>query len=520
MISHRVGCNREKEVLRICQGHPNIVELTEVYEDATHTYIVMELLSGGELPIGSRLFTEPETRLVGKQLANAIAFMHGKGVVHRDLKPENLVFAHADKHSVLKIVDFGFARVLKGEELLTPCYTVPYAAPEVLNHGTYSKSCDLWSIGAILYIMISGRSPRWINVDETTDPPRQEVEFKDACWRNVSNTCLTVVKQLLAFDPHERLDAVGLQTHPWLDAVVLPSVKNDDDDKCENDDNDDNDNENDDDDDDEDDEIEKDNHEEENEVDADTEESPVTKKTRRIAKWCASTQRPHFPLRAVHTAKLALRRRLHKHSASRSVSTVSVESSSSSVQIVRPQSTSTNSRTPPQPCIFDFREDFVNEYLSSLSSSSNSNSPKVTVVFQNNRVKSLPEPEARDVSVTVEEPEVVEVIQDEGEKCENRSTKVRGPITPPEPRRRGPRTPPGPSPKSPIITPPELPCNEGPLTRARKRKLDQTSGSASNSDVSIGSSGSISPLCSIPDDTFRINGRSVKRPRRLHNSFK
>lgn len=158
IVTRRMDTSREIQLLRMCQGHHNIVELIDVYEDEYHTYIVTELLSGGELfQMISRKsrFTENEARKIFKRLVSAVNFMHKKNIVHRDLKPENLLFT-ADK-SIIKVVDFGFARLKAEEELMkTPCFTVSYAAPEVLNQAQdktaqgYNEQCDLWSLGVIL----------------------------------------------------------------------------------------------------------------------------------------------------------------------------------------------------------------------------------------------------------------------------------------------------------------------------------------------------------------------------------
>ncbi len=87
----RYNPSREVSILKLCQGHPNIVGLKDVFTDQLHVYIVMELMRGGELL--DRLkqkhsFSEAEASIIFKQLVSALSFMHEKNVVHRDLKPE------------------------------------------------------------------------------------------------------------------------------------------------------------------------------------------------------------------------------------------------------------------------------------------------------------------------------------------------------------------------------------------------------------------------------------------------
>ena len=161
IISRRVDAMREIRILEICQGHPGVVKLVEVLQDECHTYVVMELLSGGELFKRIRekkKFTEVEAANIMKQIISIVHHLHSIGVVHRDLKPENLLFDSNAEDSQVKVVDFGFARLKPNFDsgMLTPCFTLQYAAPEVLDvamrnrNDGYNESCDIWSLGVIL----------------------------------------------------------------------------------------------------------------------------------------------------------------------------------------------------------------------------------------------------------------------------------------------------------------------------------------------------------------------------------
>ncbi|CAL7938824.1 unnamed protein product [Xylocopa violacea] len=335
IVSRRIDCGREANLLRTCQGHPNIVKLIEVHQDRAHTYLVMELLSGGELLRRPRPFSEQQASRIMRQLASAVRFMHSRGVVHRDLKPENIVFAHEGEDSPVNIVDFGFARIKRGcEPLHTPCFTLPYAAPEVVARQGYDQSCDLWSLGAILYSMLSGKPPfRTGSPDLATRIRAGEIDFDSESWSHVSNFAKQVAKGLLTVDPSKRLTASGLVNHPWLSESSSFDMSTS--------------------------------------FDASTVDSSNS-----------APEKPEgFRLREVDGARLAQRRKLHKRSTSSSVSSsASTTSSSPSVQHLRPPSAATNpatSASPAQPSAFDFGEDKVNEYLSSLSSSSDSNSPRI-----------------------------------------------------------------------------------------------------------------------------------------------
>ncbi|XP_034187998.1 ribosomal protein S6 kinase alpha-5 isoform X1 [Osmia lignaria lignaria] len=339
IVSRRIDCGREANLLRTCQGHPNVVKLIEVHQDRAHTYLVMELLSGGELLKRPRPFSEQHASRIMRQLASAVRFMHSRGVVHRDLKPENIVFAHEGEDSSVKIVDFGFARIKRGcEPLHTPCFTLPYAAPEVVARQGYDQSCDLWSLGAILYSMLSGKPPfRTGSPDLATRIRAGEIDFDGESWNHVSSLAKQVAKGLLTVDPSKRLTASGLANHPWLNETSS--------------------------------------------FDVTTTGSYDVHAAHEHANPSFLEKPEGFRLREVDGARLAQRRKLHKRSTSSSVSSsASTTSSSPSVQLLRPPSAATNlatSASPAQPSAFDFGEDKVNEYLSSLSSSSDSNSPRI-----------------------------------------------------------------------------------------------------------------------------------------------
>ena len=124
-------------------------------------YIVLELIEGGEL--FDRIckkdhYTERDARVVMHQLASAIATAHMRGVCHRDLKPENILLASQRDDTTIKIADLGFAKVTHGKNdlLTTPCGTPGYVAPEVISGKPYNASCDVWSLGVILYILLVG----------------------------------------------------------------------------------------------------------------------------------------------------------------------------------------------------------------------------------------------------------------------------------------------------------------------------------------------------------------------------
>ncbi|ELK06120.1 MAP kinase-interacting serine/threonine-protein kinase 1 [Pteropus alecto] len=167
---------REVETLYQCQGNKNILELIEFFEDDARFYLVFEKLQGGSILTHiqkQKHFNEREASRVVRDVAFALDFLHTKGIAHRDLKPENILCESPEKVSPVKICDFDLGSGVKlnnsctpitTPELTTPCGSAEYMAPEVVEVFTeeatfYDKRCDLWSLGVVLYIMLSGYPP-------------------------------------------------------------------------------------------------------------------------------------------------------------------------------------------------------------------------------------------------------------------------------------------------------------------------------------------------------------------------
>eukprot|EP00064_Thunnus_orientalis_P008767 superscaffoldBa00001068_g8790 len=195
-----------------------------------HTYLVLELLGGGELLERIRRkqhFSETEASRIMRKLVSAVSHMHDVGVVHRDLKPENLLFTDESENSEIKIIDFGFARLKPPDNQLlkTPCFTLQYAAPEILKYDGYDESCDLWSLGVILYTMLSGQVPFQCQEKSLTHTSAEEImkkikqgdfSFEGEAWRNVSQQAKDLIQELLTVDPNKRIKMCGLRYNAWL----------------------------------------------------------------------------------------------------------------------------------------------------------------------------------------------------------------------------------------------------------------------------------------------------------------
>ncbi|XP_067848170.1 ribosomal protein S6 kinase alpha-5 [Heptranchias perlo] len=232
IVSKRMEANTQREIaaLKLCEGHPNIVKLHDIYHDQLHTFLVMELLKGGELLERIRKkkhFSETEASHIMRKLVSAVSHMHDVGVVHRDLKPENLLYTDDSDSTEIKIIDFGFARLKPpdNQPLKTPCFTLHYAAPELLKDDGYDESCDLWSLGVILYTMLSGKVPFQCEEKTLTSTSAEEImkkikqgdfSFEGEAWRNVSQEAKELIQGLLTVDPNKRIKMSSLRFNEWL----------------------------------------------------------------------------------------------------------------------------------------------------------------------------------------------------------------------------------------------------------------------------------------------------------------
>jgi len=203
---------------------PNIVDLYDVYETDGKVYLVMELLTGGELfdrivnvyPDG---YSEATASVLIKKIIQSIKYLHKLGIVHRDLKPENLLLSGNNDDSAIKITDFGLAKIANGELLLkTACGTPNYVAPEVLLNTGYGEAVDMWSIGVILYILLCGFPPFYSeSTPELFDQIiKSKYSFPAPYWDKVSDQAKDLIKNLLQVDAKKRYTPDQCLNHPWI----------------------------------------------------------------------------------------------------------------------------------------------------------------------------------------------------------------------------------------------------------------------------------------------------------------
>ncbi|KAK7595481.1 hypothetical protein V9T40_013306 [Parthenolecanium corni] len=201
--------------------HPNIVQLLETYEDKSKYYLVMELVTGGELfdrIVAKGSYTEKDASDLIRQVLEAVNYMHEQGVVHRDLKPENLLYYSPDDDSKIMISDFGLSKMEESGIMATACGTPGYVAPEVLAQKPYGKAVDVWSIGVISYILLCGYPPFYDENDANLFAQilKGDFEFDSPYWDDISDSAKEFISKLMCVDVEKRYTCRQALAHPWI----------------------------------------------------------------------------------------------------------------------------------------------------------------------------------------------------------------------------------------------------------------------------------------------------------------
>lgn len=215
--------------------HPNIVRMHDLYEDAKYFWLVMEMCGGGELfdaIVARGKFSERESRQIMHAILQSVGHMHSQGIVHRDLKPENILidFSAEGATTSIKMIDFGLARPDSRPTLMqrpnltrfkSRVGTPYYIAPEVIRKD-YSTSCDEWSCGVILYILLCGFPPfnGATDADIFKRVKKGSFNFPDPEWRHISSSAKHLICKLLDKDPSKRITAQAALQHPFFAGVT------------------------------------------------------------------------------------------------------------------------------------------------------------------------------------------------------------------------------------------------------------------------------------------------------------
>ncbi|CAF2576090.1 unnamed protein product [Rotaria sp. Silwood2] len=234
--AHTNDPSDEIELLFFYRQLAHIVRIRDAFYNAPTVYIVTELMLGGELfdkICQEKSLSERESAKIMYVIIKTVEQLHRNSIVHRDLQPRNIMYLDKScRPSSLRIVDFGFAKQQRAENglLMTPCFTKEYAAPEVLSRKKYDESCDIWSLGVLLYTLLSGNTPFASDRNDSHElilaRTSHKLQFTGPTWDRVTYNAKTLVSAMLDVDPKKRPTALELCKHPWFSNIdSLPNVK-------------------------------------------------------------------------------------------------------------------------------------------------------------------------------------------------------------------------------------------------------------------------------------------------------
>jgi len=223
-VPNRNSLNREIQIMKRLK-HRNILILQDFFENRDYIFLVLDLITGGELfekIVEFGCAYEEDAQFIVKQILEAVNYLHDCGIVHRDLKPENILCANDfEETRHIYLSDFGLSRIFsENEKLTTFCGSPEYLAPEIINCAPYGKCVDLWSVGVITYFLLSGTRP----FDGATDHIIfEKIRNLDYTWDDslgISNLAKHFVQSLLVKNPSKRLTAQQALQHPWIQSRV------------------------------------------------------------------------------------------------------------------------------------------------------------------------------------------------------------------------------------------------------------------------------------------------------------
>ena len=218
---HIQSIKREIEILRSLD-HPNIVKYFETYEDEKYLHIVMEYIPGDNLfkvlteKLDHRL-TERQISQIMKCLLKAVSFLHHNNIIHRDIKPENIVFTESGSLKSLKLIDFGLSIQQNARRENRRVGTPYYMAPEMIS-GKFVKASDIWSIGVIMFILVTGKQPFWgKNKEEVLYKVENGLYDKKILNRSkCSNSVKDLIRRMLVLQPEKRITIETCLEHSWF----------------------------------------------------------------------------------------------------------------------------------------------------------------------------------------------------------------------------------------------------------------------------------------------------------------
>ncbi len=215
--------NSEIDIMKVCK-HPNIVQFIDYFENSEYIFIVMEYLQHGSLNnyLVKKKFQLENKRIaqIGQQITEALKYLHFYGIIHRDLKPDNILIADEGENFCLKIMDFGFSKILGHKERTVEGYgTLCFVAPEIIQRTPYNNSVDIWSLGVTLFYASTRKYP--FDSDKNDKEIAQkicfsDIEFGKKYWTGKDMELMRLISACLEKDMKKRITIDKILDHKFL----------------------------------------------------------------------------------------------------------------------------------------------------------------------------------------------------------------------------------------------------------------------------------------------------------------
>ncbi|XP_076313326.1 myosin light chain kinase, smooth muscle-like isoform X2 [Tachypleus tridentatus] len=218
----RKDVEREVQIMRTLQ-HPRLLQLYDAFDDGKKEMcLILELIEGGELfervIDDDFILTEKACSIFTRQICEGVEYMHNQNILHLDMKPENILCVTRTGNRI-KLIDFGLARKYDPTKKLQVLFGTPeFVAPEVVNFEMVTYKTDMWSVGVVCYVLLSGLSPFMGDSDLETmaNVTKAVYDFDDESFEKISAEAKEFISKLLIKDGDQRMSAKDCLDHPWL----------------------------------------------------------------------------------------------------------------------------------------------------------------------------------------------------------------------------------------------------------------------------------------------------------------
>ncbi|CAF1381541.1 unnamed protein product [Rotaria sordida] len=211
----------ELRVFQLSCKHSNFIKLYQVFDLPTEAIFILEYAKQGDLQLILELegyLEESQAIHITKQVLEAVAFLHENKVIHLDIKPQNILLMEKWPSTEIKLCDFGLSRILTNQCLLEISGTTDFLAPEVVNYEPLTYATDMWSMGVLIYVLVTGHTPFGGTTALNTQSNIAQciLDFPEDLFEKISKTCIDLIKNLIVRIPKHRITANVSLKHPWI----------------------------------------------------------------------------------------------------------------------------------------------------------------------------------------------------------------------------------------------------------------------------------------------------------------